>query len=318
MSKAFIKLALSALACNQKELAAKLNVSPTQITKWKQGEHMAFSMETKLREILDIGEMDPDFVLLAGTFDESVKWAKLIRYLAESAEDSAETGYVAYPLQDEENVLCGDIFDIVNKIGVSIPKKFPAELDVDYENYDGESFELFLENPYVRLIYDIFMAFTNVYAFYAAYVQELLYNDDLSLYKTAAENIEPCLLDLAACKIDVDQSFAPNFTAFKQSVLRDYEKWLTAVKYKAMRAGLPLRAELLDLVYNSSEELCSDAEAESLGFNRDRPHPDIYMNELLVGMRVIHQVLPFIMKKMGIYEEFELKNSDLIIGGDKD
>lgn len=38
------------------------------------------------------------------------------------------------------------------------------------------------------------------------------------------------------------------------------------------------------------------------------------MNELLVGMRIIHQVLPVIMKKPGIDEEFELDRSELRIG----
>jgi hypothetical protein len=38
------------------------------------------------------------------------------------------------------------------------------------------------------------------------------------------------------------------------------------------------------------------------------------MNELLVGMRVIHQVLPAIMKKLGIDEEFKLDTSELRTG----
>ena len=38
-SEALVKLALSHLQCSQKELATRLDVSPTQITKWKKGEH---------------------------------------------------------------------------------------------------------------------------------------------------------------------------------------------------------------------------------------------------------------------------------------
>ncbi len=65
------------------------------------------------------------------------------------------------------------------------------------------------------------------------------------------------------------------------------------------------------MVHRSSDELGYEAEAESLGFNSSRIHPDIYMNELLCGMRVIHQVLPAIMKKLGIDEEFKLDESEL-------
>jgi hypothetical protein len=66
------------------------------------------------------------------------------------------------------------------------------------------------------------------------------------------------------------------------------------------------------MVYKSDEALRQEAESESLGFNSSRLHPDIYMDELLHGMRVIHQVLPAIMKKLGM-EDFKLDESELRI-----
>ncbi|WP_243464921.1 helix-turn-helix domain-containing protein [Photorhabdus temperata] len=47
ISDALVELALRALSCTQKELAGQLGVSPSQITKWKKGEHMSLDMEKK-------------------------------------------------------------------------------------------------------------------------------------------------------------------------------------------------------------------------------------------------------------------------------
>ncbi len=166
-----------------------------------------------------------------------------------------------------------------------------------------------MENPYTSLIYKIYKSLNDVYGFYAAYVEGLVYDESLDIFEIGSQ-VDSCLLELAAAKLDEKPVMAANYDAFKWNTLQDYEKWLNTVKEKAFRAGVPLRAELLDLAYGSAGELGSEAEAESLGLNKGRLHPDIYMNELLVGMRTIHQVLPAILKKLGISEEFKLDASE--------
>src|SRR5687767_5646116 len=144
-SEAFVQLALDTLSCTQKELAANLGVSPTQVSKWKKGDHLSWDMEAKLRAIANIGDEDPEFVLWAGSLEEAIKWKRLIQYLAERAKDNDETGYRTHPLEDEMGLLCSETFHVLREAGVTLPKTFPQELDMDYEETDIEELSELLE-----------------------------------------------------------------------------------------------------------------------------------------------------------------------------
>jgi transcriptional regulator with XRE-family HTH domain len=316
---ALIQLALSALGCSQKELASKLHVSAAQISKWKSKEYMSADMEARLRALSGIEDRVPEFVTLAGSLSDAKRWEKLLRFLADDAAESAETGYHTYRLEEEEeaNLLYWHTLHVLDEMGVEIPKPFPVALewDPEVEPEIGEEQELdkrveaLFHDPLVSLIRRIYKSYTDVYGFHAAYVSDLV--DELDLYDSSACNIEPDLIRLAASKVEVSSGLAKKISDFQWRTRKDYTEWLTLVKERAFKANMPLRAELLDLVHGTHDSLGHEAEAESLGFNASRLHPDIYMNELLVGMRVIHQVLPAIMSKLGIEKEFELDQSEL-------
>ena len=212
-----IVLALKLLKCTQKDLAKKLGVSPAQISKWKSNEYMSSEMETKLSTLINIGDRNPDVVLWTGGIEQADKWDKLLKYLAKSASMSDETGYITYPLvEDDCDLLCWNTLHALKESGVNIPSIFPAELDFNYDMESDEEdlelqFETINQNPYSSLIYQIYTALTDIYGFYAAYIQDLMFHDDLDLYDTDAVNLEPCLFELALCKVGNNNELISGF-----------------------------------------------------------------------------------------------------------
>lgn len=311
-----ILLALKILACSQKELAFRLRVSPTQITKWKNGDYMSQAMQLKIKEMIGLDDRKASFMLQAGSAEDAEKWACFFSFLAEYAVEADETGSDPYFLDfsllesiEDEPLLHKYTLEILNKIGVKIPKAFPSELDLDYDNIaDSDQADVLIDsllsNPIASLVFSIYEAYIAVYGFYAAYINDLV--NDLNYHERTTGEIEQHLLELAATKIqDIDRDFAPKFERFSAEVNSTYLSLLSELKIEAIKAGFPLLEEPLNLVYMTHDELGHLAEREALGFNDNRLHPDIYMNELLVGMRAINQVLPAILKKLDIEYELE-------------
>lgn len=320
MSNDLITLALKLLSCTQKELAGKLAVSPTQISKWKKGEYMSFESEEKLKKMLEIDNLDPSFILLTGSIDNARSWDRLVRFIAQSAEGQAETGYNTIPLRDEDELemLSAHMFSLLNEIGVKIPQSFPQQFSLDYNNIMSAADDIYFslvdnieENSLTNIIYQTFLALNDLYGFYAAYIDYLMYSDDAELFDEISQ-IESCLIDLALSKIDVPETIAPHFLKFKFNTKIQYRKWINTIKHKTFLANIPLKVELMNLVSDDHDVLGHEAERESLGFNNNMIHPDIYMNELLQGMRLIHQVLPTIMNKLDI-KDFQINEQDLSV-----
>ena len=318
-----ILLALKTLSCSQKDLAKVMDVSTTQITKWKQGEGMAADKIAKIREECDLSESDnAEFILAAGSKENAIFWADLLEFLNRLGRSRLFEGPQEWPFDNNDRILAPQVFGVLLRMGVEIPQEIPKELakcdfkkayaainkDVFEASELVETCEDAIEsNPVSQLIDKLLKCYVDVYYFYTTHIATHLLDDKLKLDITESSNMDYHLMDLAAAKLadeaDLRLSIAMNYEEFKLFTLEGFRDWISTIKHAALRYQVPLSAELMDLINMNRNQLRIASDAEWLGDNDERVHPDIYINEILVGIRRINKVLPAILEKLGIDED---------------
>ena len=287
-SKALVNLALKQLGCSQKDLAERLGVSAGQLSKWKNyGDYMSQEVENKIKTICHIGELPAEFVLRFGSVKNATKWDEFLHHIAQYSLDDCGSSYPALYLQDyDHNNTSSYICEILETLSVDLPLEAPSIDD-----------DVVFEEPYVEVIRAILEAYISINDFFYAYFQDLLIAE--STFEIMME-METNFLNLAACKATLDTTVAPNLPSFQGEWLRYYRDKISEIKYKAVQSNEPLREELMKLVTEPTAKLSGDAERQVWGLNVDQIHPDIYTNEILMGMRTLNKFLPALMEKLEI------------------
>lgn len=314
-SPIFVQLALSKLKANQAELAKVLDVSPTQITKWKKGDYMSFEKQEELRELLGLPEgVFPSAVLSVGGVDNVSKWCSLVQFICTEITEEPESNYTTTPLNFDEEYQLGafasTLIEQMVEAGVDLSTGFPDALDFDYEDEMPEDgpYEFPIckikDTPEGSLIYDMLRAYEEVYAFYAAYMYEIIskLEDELGDYDRDSD-FEVYAIELALSKVSDKHDICSNAAGHRVRVNEELGKWLEELKQAVYGSGNSFKVEIMDLITETSGSLEHDSEREAFGFNKRMGHPDVYMNELLINTRVNNAMLQAICKKLGVTSE---------------
>lgn len=317
---AFVTLAILKLGCDQKELAKKLGVSQTQITKWKKGEHISVHMRAKFRKLLNINDSDPVLILAFGSEENLAKWNLINRYILDELDENSETGYTT---AQGSAFVDGDGFDYsllaLVEAGASFPKEFPEELvkvvelidELDeYEDEDEWATacefidNVFEKSPSVGLFYDFWRSFIDVYGFYAAYLSPLAdpANALYDLHEQVFE-FEDELFELALIK-GFSSSFdgLPLYQEFKDNNYETIVKKVKKINELARQGGVFEKVDYLKILTADGDELAHSAEREALGFN-ETPMPLELKLEILKETKKTQAILYVICRKLGITEE---------------
>lgn len=309
-----LKVALDKLGCTQTALAEMLGISRAQVSKWKNGENISPEMARRIQALIGITEdADPSLIALTGSIEDAVLWEELCLVLLSIAAENDRSGYSLSPveLEFDDNLFTFTILDALSGAGVIIPREFPNELRVGLTINQSEcdfdtAFEALNNHPVSKLILDMLTTLANINGYYLTSVEAVINSlNTIKDYKvsSAIENIEAGLISLALAKTQVDRNIAPNFSSFRRATIEEYEDWLWQLKVDAVKQCVPLKNEIMSLVYEEPETLALATEDESSGLNQKPIHPDMYINELLLGMRKIQKVLPEICRKLDIAED---------------
>ena len=305
--------------------------------------HASKSPEPKTEEPAPKGEYGAHI----GSLNEPEKWRKLIYTVAEVVnEDVNESGYSADILYGGEfDELVNDTLQIMDDLGVVIPKTIPKELDVDWDD-DGVIGEIidtgiltYCDHPIVELLFRIYGVLTDINGYYVAYIHNTamrLAEEEEGWYAEELYQVQDCLMYLAAAKMaeewgrenyrypifvggaEEDRRFGyfpdlvdkQKFERFQKHWKNVYADWIKDLKLGAYKNNIAMPEEFSDLVSKHYDYLGDAAERKSLGLCRPI-HPDTYMDELITGLRAIHCVLPVILENLNISEE------DKLVVGDK-
>lgn len=298
MNAHLIKLALQLLSCSQQQLATMLSVSPTQITKWKQNEYMSIEMEEKIRELIDIGTLNPIFILSFLSTEKAKNWIELIIAITRKAEKEYNNQLPHLSNQEIETITA-QFLETLYDLNYPLPIPYPDKLDnfiQDDSDIRCDPLNEWTENnDFCTLIHQFFSSFLHTHGFYTEHIENIQNTFPNSPLSDAIAKLKVQIIHLSIINSHSILQSLPSFNEYQNRTQEYCTNLLNYIKKETFKRHFSLEVELMDLLNNSSPNLEKNAQ-----HTPEKQHPDIYMDEMLQHMRFMRTALTAILEKLEI------------------
>lgn len=250
----------------QKDLAAKIGVSPTQITKWKQGETIPMAQEDKLKQIFGLVGENLEFSLL---LDNDLEKASAWYDLFESRYGEIDDFEVEGKMVTERTLIK------LTELGVCLPEN-PQSIDFISEPmstwcefFETHSYEFGKRIEWARVYMCPDESLDDDYALFNIYNDIYYSTHEVALTKISSEIMDA----IGASR----QKFKEFSRVTKQNIMHR----ISILCENIYNKGVPLRKDFFRYFTDDAEELDEDGYFDSLGGHSIENFTSLSQREIL-------------------------------------
>lgn len=296
-NKQLIETALIVKCINQKELAVLIGVSPTLITKLKQGEKMSPDVRTKLMDIVGEELIDPEFLALCdGKAELAHDWSEIVFFIASQEIFSSARYHNPHYLCNVAAIATFDLLGTLVKAGLEMPEinkdLLALAQDNDFDLMDSNaSPEKMLSSieplkcDFIAAIQCASASLASVANFIDVFIDEPyttthgVYHEPESPILAISNRSVLIAIYRAREQLKLDLSNVEAFSDYEMVI----NQLIGEVKSVMYSNRIPFKTELNALVNGSKLDLIREAYTEKNGTSKKTEfHPDYYENLKLV------------------------------------
>lgn len=270
MTENIINLVTRRSGMTQAELAIKLGVSKSQITKWKTGDDLPPQRRTQMLELIAMTDEEADWLPFASSPEEIDRWTRYLRDVPCEIFDY-------FSAVGMEDFMLPQILHELSRHSIKIPMTAPVDEDPDDEG------------SFYYLLMDAFDGAGRLAHFIGKHID---YDETLSEHLL---DLDTCIFGLALAHIDKEtfEDWIEDMSVFNERAHHNRTEAIGHIEAlcKDLRAaGKPIPADYFGLVNMKPEDLVSDDEGDSPIFPKTSSyfsHAEITLQRQIIDLREI-------------------------------